>query len=131
MRMTTTRDHREQRKWRSEELSLALHFQLAACVADGEVAAMAMADEDGIPLAIAGDLAASREAAKKLAAVAARIQSAEYRVLGDGQCWDVSMQKVTTDGGDVVVCAIGGSAHARKQRIARTSAAAQRIITSR
>lgn len=131
MRHSTSRSHRDQRRRRSDDLSLALHYQLAACCDDGEVAAMAMADDDGVPLALAGDLTASREAAIKLASVASRIQSAEYTVLGAGQAWDVSMQKIATDGGDVVVCAIGGSSDARRQRIARTGAAAQRIITSR
>lgn len=131
MRLSTVRNDRDERRRRSDDLSLALHYQLMACCEDGDVAAMAMADDDGVPLAIAGDLTASREAAHKLASVASRIQSAEYTVLGDGQCWDVSMQKVSTGGGDVVVCAVGGTAEARRQRIVRTGAAVQRIITSR
>ncbi len=49
---------------------------------------------------------------------------------GPGQRWDVSMQRVATATGDVIVCAIGGSAAERRQRIGRTAAAAQRILAA-
>ena len=40
------------------------------------------------------------------------------------------MQRVATATGDVIVCAIGGSAAERRQRIGRTAAAAQRILAA-
>ena len=72
----------------------------------------------------------NREVADKLARVASRIHSAEYIAYGPGQRWDVSMQRVSTGTGDVIVCAIGGSAAERRQRIGRTAAAAQRILAA-
>lgn len=121
----------DRRRRRSPEPSLALHYQLAACCDDGEVAAMAMADDDGVPLALAGELAACRDVAGKMSAVASRIAELECTVLGAGARWDVSMKKVATPGGDIVVCAVGGSAEARHRQIQRTSAGAQRIFAGR
>lgn len=130
MRASTSRADGDARRRRSHDPSLALHFQLAACCDDGEIAAMAMADDDGRPLALAGEFGACREVADKLARVASRIHSAEYVAYGPGQRWDVSMQRVATGTGDVIVCAIGGSAAERRQRIGRTAAAAQRILAA-
>ena len=90
MRASTSRADGDARRRRSQDPCLALHFQLAACCDDGEIAAMAMADDDGRPLALAGELGACREVADKLARVASRIHSAEYIAYGPGQRWDVS-----------------------------------------
>ncbi|MBK9034663.1 MAG: hypothetical protein IPL61_25925 [Myxococcales bacterium] len=128
MRATSSRADGDVRRRRSQDPSLALHFQLAACCDDGEVTAMAMADDDGNPLALAGEFGACREVASKLARVASRIHSAEYIAYGPGQRWDVSMQRIATGQGDVIVCAIGGSSEERRSRIGRTAAAAQRIL---
>ncbi len=92
---------------------------------------MAMADDDGVPLAMAGELGACRDVAGKMIAVAPRIRDVECTILGAGARWDVSMKKVPTPGGDVVVCAVGGSAEARQRQIQRTSASAQRIFAGR
>lgn len=93
---------------------------------------MAMADDDGVPLAMAGQLGACRDVAGKMMAVAPRIREVECTVLGGGEAaWDVSMKKIATPSGDVVVCAIGGSSEARHRQIARTGASVQRIFAGR
>lgn len=93
---------------------------------------MAMANDDGVPLAMAGQLGACRDVAGKMIAVAPRIREVECTVLGAGEtAWDVSMRKITTESGDVVVCAIGGSAEGRRRQIQRTTAGAQRIFAGR
>ncbi len=92
---------------------------------------MAMADDDGVPLAMAGELGACRDVAGKMIAVAPRIREVECTVLGDGARWDVSMKKVRTSSGEIVVCAVGGSAEARQRQIQRTTAGAQRIFAGR
>lgn len=119
------------RSRRTTEPTLALHYQLTACCDAGGVVAMAMADDDGVPLAMAGELGACRDVAGKMISVAPRIREVECTVLGAGASWDVSMKKVATPSGDVVVCAIGGSVEARHRSIQRTSASAQRIFTGR
>jgi hypothetical protein len=116
------------RQRRTTEPSLALHYQLAACCETGEVSAMAMADDDGVPTAMAGELSACRDVAGKMIAVAPRIQDVECTVLGDGARWDVSMKKVPTPTGSMVVCAVGGSSEARQRQIRRTQAGLQRIL---
>jgi hypothetical protein len=120
------------RSRRTAEPTLALHYQLTACCDSGDVVAMAMADDDGVPLAMAGELGACRDVAGKMMAVAPRIREVECTVLGAGaRAWDVSMKKVATPTGEIVVCAIGGSAEARHRQIARTSLGAQRIFAGR
>ncbi len=119
------------RRRRTTESSLALHYQLVACCDTGEVTAMAMANDDGVPLAMAGELGACRDVAGKMIAVAPRIREVECTVLGDGARWDVTMKKIATEGGEVVVCAVGGSAEARQRQIQRTTAGAQRIFAAR
>ncbi len=121
----------ERRRRRSPEPSLALHYQLAACCDDGDVAAMAMADDDGVPLALAGQVSACRDVAGRMSSVASRIAELECTVLSAGARWDVSMKKIATDCGEVVVCAVGGSAEARARQIRRTTAGAQRIFAGR
>lgn len=92
---------------------------------------MALADDDGTPLALAGSLAACRDVANRISSVASRISELECTVLGSGAHWDVSMKKVATPTGEVVVCAVGGSAESRARQIQRTSAGAQRIFAGR
>jgi len=92
---------------------------------------MALADDDGVPLALAGELTACRDVAGKMSAMASRIAELECTVLGAGARWDVSMKKVATDGGEIVICAVGGSADARRRQIQRTTAGAQRIFAGR
>ncbi len=130
MRAPSNRGDGDARRRRSSDPSLALHFQLAACCDRGEVTAMAMADDDGRPLALAGELGACREVADKLARVASRIRSAEYTALAPGHCYDVSMQRIHTGRGDVIVCAVGGSSDERRRHIDRSAAAAQRILAA-
>ena len=109
---------------------MAFHYQLAACCADGTITAMAVADDDGVPLAQAGALDVCRDVLGRVAAVASRISAIEWTVLGAGRPWEVSMRKISTGGGDLVICAIGGGAADRLRAIERASAGLIRIIAS-
>ena len=51
-------------------------------------------------------------------------------LLGSGARWDVQMTKVAIDGSELLVCAVGGSAEARKKQIARGAAGALRILAA-
>lgn len=121
----------ERRRTRSADPLLALRHQLAACCGDGGVTAMAVADDDGVTLAEAGALEVCREVVRKVAAVAARVQAIEWTVLGGGRPWEVSMRKFVTERGELVVCAIGGSAVTRQGAIARAAAGMTRIVAAR
>ena len=57
--------NRERRRHRSELPDIALNLQLDACCQDG-VAAMVLADGDGLPLASAGDGFACEEVAGRI-----------------------------------------------------------------
>lgn len=120
-------DSFDRRRQRSLEPTLAFQYQLAACCADGGVAAMAVADDDGVPLAQAGALDVCRDVLAKVAAVAPRIRAIEWTVLGGGQPWEVSMRKFETDAGDLVICAIGGTATDRQRAVDRAAAGVARI----
>lgn len=118
----------ERRRLRTTEPHLALACQLAACCADGAVVAMAVADDDGALLAEAGALDVCRDVVRKVAAVAPRVRSIDWTVLGAGQPWDVSMRKFATERGDLVICAIGGAATDRQQALDRAAAGMVRIV---
>jgi hypothetical protein len=120
----------DRRRQRSVEPNMAFQYQLAACCADGVITAMAVADDDGVPLAQAGALDVCRDVLGRVAAVASRITAIEWTVLGAGRPWDVSMRKIATVGGDLVVCAIGGSALDRQRAIDRAGAGLARIVAS-
>src|SRR5687768_9971176 len=95
----------------------ALKYQLAACCEDGRIEAMVVADGDGLPLASSGDTYACDEVAARMVLVGARIKEFNGTLLGSGQRWDVQMLKVEVDGSELLVCAVGGTAEARRRQI--------------
>jgi len=121
---------KERRRRRSVDPTLALTYQLAACCADG-VDAMVVADGDGVPLASAGDDYACDEVAARVVIVGRRIRDFNGTLLGAGQRWEVQMQKLDLGvAGEVVVCAIGGTAQSRTRQIRRSVDGAARILAA-
>jgi hypothetical protein len=106
----------------------ALRYQLAACCAEGRIAAMVVADGDGLPLASSGDTYACDEVAARMVLVGARVGHADVTLFDGARSWDVHMQKVVVDGSELLVCAVGGDADARAEQIARGTAGALRIL---
>lgn len=119
---------KERRRRRAETQTLAMRYQLDDCCRDGEIQAMVIADGDGLPLAAAGDSYACDEVAARMVHVGARIKEFNGTLLGGGARWDVQMTKVSVDGSDLLVCAVGGTAEQRKRQIARGAAGALRIL---
>lgn len=119
---------KERRRRRAETQTLAMRYQLDDCCRDGEIQAMVIADGDGLPLAAAGDSYACDEVAARMVHVGARIKEFSGTLLGGGARWDVQMTKVSVDGSDLLVCAVGGTAEQRKRQIARGAAGALRIL---
>jgi hypothetical protein len=114
---------------RSDDPTLALTYQLAACCVDGGIEAMVVADGDGVPLASAGDDFACDYVAARMVRVGPRIRDFHGTLLGAGGPWDVQMRKLDLGGaGEVVVCAIGGTAAARQRQIQRSLDGAARIL---
>lgn len=121
---------KERRRRRAESITLALRYQLDACCQDGRIQAMVVADGDGLPLASAGDTFACDEVAARMVHVGARIAEFNGTLLDGGTRWDVQMKKVTVDGSELLVCAVGGSAAERKKQIARGTEGALRILNA-
>jgi hypothetical protein len=121
----------KERRWRrADTVTQALRYQLAACCEDGRIQAMVVADGDGLPLASSGDTFACDEVAARMVLVGPRIKAFDGTLFGPGHRWDVQMIKVTVDGSDLLVCAVGGSADARKREIERGAEGALRILAT-
>ncbi len=118
----------ERRRHRSELPSEALHLQLDACCHDGSVDAMVIADEEGLPLASYGDQQACDEIAARSAQVGRRVAEFSGTLLGHDHAWDVQVKRVTVSGGELLVCAVGGSAAMRQRQVERSAAGVQRIL---
>ena len=91
---------------------------------------MVVADGDGLPLASSGDTYACDEVAARMVLVGARIREFNGTLLGDGRRWNVQMMKVDVDGSELLVCAVGGTAEARRRQIARGAEGALRILAA-
>jgi len=118
----------ERRRRRSDLITQALTYQLLACCEDGRMHAMVVADEDGLPLAASGDAQACDEVAASMVHVAARTGAFSGTLLRGGRHWDVQMAKVSVDGSQLVVCAVGGSAEQRSRQLARGAQGTRRIL---
>ncbi len=118
----------ERRRQRSASPSEALHLQLDACCHDGSIEAMVIADDEGLPLASFGDPAACDEIAARTAQVGRRVAEFSGTLLGHGQAWDVQMKRISVPGGELLVCAVGGSAAMRQRQVERSAAGAARIL---
>jgi hypothetical protein len=119
----------ERRQRRSASPHIALTLQLDACCHDG-LAAMVLADGDGLPLASSGDDYACEEVAGKMVIVARKIRHFAGTLIGPGQRWDVQMQKLEVDGNELVLCAVGGDAETRERSLVRAGGGVQRILAA-
>jgi hypothetical protein len=120
----------ERRHRRADTASKALEYQLLSCCEDGRIEAMVVADGDGLPLASSGDTYACDEVAARMVLVGPRIREFNGTLLGAGHAWQVQMTKILVDGTELLVCAVGGTADARKKQITRGAEGAVRILAS-
>jgi hypothetical protein len=118
----------ERRHRRGSTVTESLRYQLEACCKDGRLEAMVVADGDGLPLAVSGD--ASDEVAAKMAVIGSRIREFNGTLLEAGQKWDVQMIKFAVEGGELLMCAVGGSVEQRKRQITRGAEGAARILAA-
>lgn len=120
----------ERRQRRGTTVLQSLRYQLAACCEDGRIEAMVVADGDGLPLASSGDSYACDEVAARMVLAGRRIQEFNGVLLGPGHRWDVQMKKIDLGGVEVLVCAVGGTADARRRQLARGAEGAARILAA-
>ena len=91
---------------------------------------MVVADRDGLPLASSGDTEACDEIAARMVHVAARTHAFSGTLLGNGRRWDVEMQKLRVDHGELFVCAVGGTPEQRQRQLSRGASGALRILAA-
>ena len=103
----------ERRRRRGDTLADALTFQLAACTEDAGLAAMVLADDDGLALASWGDIDLADEVAGR--GPGALAAAAEERRLQFG-------------GLELRLWAVGGEAQARRSSLERSASAVPRIL---
>lgn len=120
----------ERRRRRGTTVTQSLRYQLAACCEDGGIAAMVVADGDGLPLATSGDAYACDEVAARMVLAGRKIQEFSGVLLGPGHRWDVQMKKIELEGTELLVCAVGGTADARLRQLTRGAEGARRILTA-
>ena len=120
----------ERRRRRANTTTQALRYQLATCCEEGRIEAMVVADGDGLPLASSGDTYACDEVAARMVLVGARIREFNGTLLGDGRRWNVQMMKVDVEGSELLVCAVGGTAEARRRQLVRGAEGALRILAA-
>jgi hypothetical protein len=120
----------ERRRRRADTVTQALRYQLASCCEDGRIEAMVVADGDGLPLASSGDTFACDEVAARMVLVGPRIKEFSGTLLGAGNAWQVQMVKVQIEGSELLVCAVGGTAEARKRQLTRGAEGALRILAA-
>ncbi len=126
--MKTTATSPDRRHARSANPTSALALQLRAARDSGDLQAMVIADVDGVPMASAGDRYVCDEVAGRIVLVGRKIRDFSGTLLDHGRTWDVKMTKVDVDGGEVLVCAVGGSADGRQRSLARSVDGARRIL---
>jgi hypothetical protein len=102
----------ERRRRRGDTLEDALNFQLAACVEDEGLAAMVLADSNGLPLAAWGH----SETCEEAAALAPFEQGAEGR------------RRVRFGGHELYLCAVGGNEIGRRRSLDRSATGVSRIL---
>ncbi|HWO26007.1 MAG TPA: hypothetical protein VNO30_45075 [Kofleriaceae bacterium] len=120
----------DRRLRRGATVTQSLRFQLAACCEEGHIAAMVVADENGLPLASSGDPYACDEVAARMVLVGPRIREFNGVLFGSGHRWDVQMKKVDCQGAELLVCVVGGTAEARQRQITRGAEGAVRILAA-
>jgi hypothetical protein len=120
----------ERRHARAELTTQALSYQLDACRTDGKIQAMVLADDNGMALASSGDPYACDEVAARIVLIGSRIKEFNGTLFGGGFRWDVQMMKVDVEGGELLVCAVGGSAEQRRRQIKRGADGARRILAT-
>ena len=102
----------ERRRRRGETLEQALNFQLAACVEDEGLAAMVLADADGLPLASWGHAATCEEAAA----------FAPFEHGAD------AARSVRFGSHEFYLCAVGGNELGRRRSLDRSATGVSRIL---
>jgi hypothetical protein len=124
------RTKQERRRRRSDNTTEALRYQLAASREASAVAAMVLADEDGLCLAASGDGGTCDEVAARLTQIGARARDFAGTVFAARQAWGVELRRIAVGTDELFLCAVGGDPAARRSAVDRSAGGVARILGS-
>ena len=119
---------RERRRRRSENTSLALHYQLDSGRKAARLDGLVLSDEDGFCLASSGDPEACQEVAARLPFIGRKVPEFEGVLLGTESGWRIRMRRMAIAGTELYLCAIGNPNATRDHDMTRTSGGIRRIL---
>ena len=122
---------RERRRRRSDNTTLALHYQLEECRRAARLDGLVLSDEDGFCLAASGDPQACHEVAAQLPFIGRKVREFEGVLLGSEGGWRICMHRFGVPGGELYLCAIGAGGEERDRHMARSRGAVRRILEPR
>ncbi len=119
---------RERRRRRSENTTLALHYQLDSGRKAARLDGLVLSDADGFCLASSGDPEACQEVAARLPFIGRKVPEFEGVLLGSESGWRIRMKRMAVGGAELYLCAIGNHAPAGDKEMARTGGGVRRIL---
>ena len=119
---------RERRRRRSENTSLALHYQLDSGRKAARLDGLVLSDEDGFCLASSGDPEACQEVAARLPFIGRKVPEFEGVLLGTESGWRIRMKRMAVGGTELYLCAIGNHTATHEHDMTRTSGGIRRIL---
>ena len=119
---------RERRRRRSENTSLALHYQLDSGRKAARLDGLVLSDEDGFCLASSGDPEACQEVAARLPFIGRKVPEFEGVLLGTESGWRIRMKRMAVAGTELYLCAIGNQTATDEHDMTRTSGGVRRIL---
>lgn len=122
---------RERRRRRSDNTTLALHYQLDAFRVAARLDGVVLSDDDGFCLASSGDPQACHEVAARLPFIGRKVSDFEGVLLGTDGGWRIRMHRFGVPGGELYLCAIGTGSAERERQLARSRGAVRRILEPR
>ncbi len=122
---------RDRRRRRSDNTTLALHYQLEEFRQTARLDGVVLSDEDGFCLASSGDPQACHEVAAQLPFIGRKVHEFEGVLLGSEGGWRICMHRFGVPGGELYLCAIGAGGAERDRQMARSRGAVRRILEPR
>ena len=119
---------RERRRRRSENTTLALHYQLDSGRKAARLDGFVLSDEDGFCLASSGDPEACQEVAARLPFIGRKVPEFEGVLLGTESGWRIRMKRMAVGGAELYLCAIGNHATVGDKEMARMGGGVRRIL---
>ena len=119
---------RERRRRRSDNTTLALHYQLDSGRKAARLDGLVLSDADGFCLASSGDPEACQEVAARLPFIGRKVPEFEGVLLGTESGWRIHMKRMAVGGAELYLCAIGNHTPTGDKEMARTGGGVRRIL---